>query len=161
MKQYRLVILCFGLLIVAGPLRSPAFAQDADAPRYRSRAELVAARRNLEQTFPETVRALRTSRLSPDKLNEAEGKLRRSEAATRVARQELQLIEDENQRQGYNREARSARADELRASLKQATDQLHSEIKTLLTPQQRDRFERRLQNQNRRRQRNAGAGVVL
>jgi hypothetical protein len=127
---------------------SPVLAQDVEAPQFRSRAEQLAARRNLEKTYPEVVRALRSLHLPSDKTIEAESKLRRSEAATRAAREELQSLEDQNARQGYNREVKSARADELRASLKQSTDQLHSEIKSLLTPQQRDRFEQRMQKQN-------------
>jgi Spy/CpxP family protein refolding chaperone len=128
---------------------SPAMAQHVEAPQFRSRAEQLTARRNLEKAYPEVMRALRTLRLSSDKMIEAESKLRRSEAASRAAREELQSLDDENARQGYNREARSARADELRGSLKQSTDQLHSEIKTLLTPQQRDQFDQRVQKLTR------------
>lgn len=140
-------LMCFGLLIVAAS--SPTFAQQSDVPQYRSRAEYIAARRELEKAFPEVSRALRTLHLPPDKMREAQDKLRQSEASTRAARQELKALEEENRRQGYSRENPSARAEELRASLKQSTDQLHSEIKTLLTPQQRDQFEQRLQKQNR------------
>ena len=136
------------LIIFGGSSFSVTFSQEVEAPQLRSRAEQVAARRNLEKTFPEVVRALRTLRLPADKMIEAEGKLRRSEAATRAAREELQSLEDETARQGYG-DARSERANELRASLQQSTDQLHSEIKSLLTPQQRDHFDQRVQKLNR------------
>lgn len=149
MKINIMRLMCLGLITLVSASFSPTLSQDVDVPQHRSRSEHLAARRNLEKVFPEVVRALRTLRLSSDKVMEAEGKLRQSEAATRAAREELQIIEDENARQGYGREARSTRADELRASLKQSTDQLHAEIKTLLTPQQRDQFDHRLQKLNR------------
>jgi hypothetical protein len=127
----------------------PLMGQGASTPVYRSRAEYVAARRELEKSFPEVTRALRTLHLPPDKMREAQAKLRQSEASTRAARQELQMLEEENRRQGYDRATKSARADELRASLQRSTDQLHTEIKNLLTPQQRDQFEQRSQKEKR------------
>ena len=74
-------------------------------------------------------------------------KLRRFETATRVAREELNALLQQEVRQGYNRQSNSERVNELRSRLQQARDQLQSEIKTLLTPQQREQFERRLQKE--------------
>ena len=124
---------------------SSIVAQDPETPQYRSRAELLAARRDLEKTFPEVVRALRTLRLPADKMDEARIKLRQADATTRAARQELQTLEAENNQQGCGpRSTTSKRADELRASLQQSSDQLQSEIKPLLNPKQREQFERQL-----------------
>lgn len=127
---------------------SPVLAQTGESDQFRSRSEYRAYHRKVEQAFPELVRAMRTLHLSPEKTAEIKAKLRGSEAATRATRQELQSLEENNKQQGYGRESKSARADELRALLKQSTDQLHSELKALLTPQQRDQLERRLQKQN-------------
>jgi len=108
--------------------------------------------RKVEQAYPELMRALRLLQLPPDKIAEARTRLKRHEATTRATRQELQVLDEENDRQGYDRPTlRSAAADELRASLQRSTAQLHSEIKTLLTPQQCDEFERHLQQQTRHR----------
>ena len=134
------------LLLGLGTL-CPVFAQDSEPPKYRSRAELVAARKKMAQTFPQEIRALRTLRLAPDKLNEAEMKLRQFELATRGANEELQNLVQQEDRQGYNRRSSSERVNELRTNLQQAREQLHAELKTLFTPQQREQFERRLQKE--------------
>lgn len=124
--------------------------QDGSTPKYRSRAELRAARQNLEKIFPEEMHALRALHLTPEKVAEAELKLRRSETATRGTREELQTLLQQQEKQGYNHQANSERVNELRTSLDQAKDQLHSELKTLLTTQQRERFEQRLQEERHR-----------
>src|SRR5688572_18302039 len=91
-------ILLFALLTtLAGSLFASVLAQDDGAPRFRSRSEQVSEQRKLKQAFPELVRALRTLHLSPDKMNQVATKLRRSEDATRSARQELQLLDEENE----------------------------------------------------------------
>lgn len=143
----RAILICAGAIVFQS---SPVVGQGDAKVVFRSRAEYIAARRNLEQTFPELLSALRTLRLPPDKMHEVEARLRVSENSIRAARQELRALEEDNEKQGYSRESKSARAEELRASLKQSTDQLESEIKNLLTPQQREQFDRHLQKQNRR-----------
>jgi len=122
-------------------------AQEPEAPRYHSRAELTAARQNLAKTFPEETRALHALRLSPDKIAQVESKLRRFEMTTRSTREELQTLLQQDVTQGYNRPSRSQRVNELRTSLQQAKDQLHSQIKSLLTREQQEQFERRLQKE--------------
>ena len=110
-------ILRLGLLLLVSVL-SPSLsvrAQESEQPRYRSRAELIAARQNLQRTFPEEMQALRALHLPPEKAAEAELKLRRSEAATRGAREELQALLQQD-RQGYNHRSSSERANELRLS---------------------------------------------
>jgi hypothetical protein len=144
-------ILRLGLLLLVSVL-FPSLsvrAQDSEQPRYRSRAELRAARQNLQRTFPEEMQALRALHLPPEKAADAELKLRRSEAATRGAREELQALLQQD-RQGYNHRSSSERANELRTSLEQAKEQLHSDLKTLLTAQQQQRFEQRLQKERRK-----------
>ena len=145
MKQSRgrLVLL---LLITALAACSHVYAQDtAAAPQFRSRGQYSAERWKTENAFPEVVRALRTLHLSADKMREAEAKLMRSEVETRAAREELQSL---TQAQEYNRRSGdSARVTELRTNLQKSTDQLHSEIKSLLTSQQRDEFDKHLRRQ--------------
>jgi len=135
------------LIAVWGFSFSSVSAQEPEAPRYHSSSELAAARQNIAKIFPEEIHALRTLHLTPDKVAEAEMKLRRYETATRVAREELNALLQQEVRQGYNRQSKSERVNQLRTSLQQARNQLHSEIKTLLTPQQQQQFERRLQKE--------------
>ena len=143
-------LLIVGLTGVGGHLFSPPLAQDVDVPRFRSRSEHVAEQRKVEKAFPEISRALRSLHLPPDKVADARTKLKRSEAATRAARQELQALEVENERQSYNRQStKTARAEELRSTLQQSTDQLQTEIKTLLNQNQREQFDRHLQKRAR------------
>ena len=128
----------------------PTHAQDSNNVTFRSRAELLANRRKVDEAFPEVIRALRTLHLPPHKIAEAETKLRLSESATRAARQELQALEVENERQSYNRQStKTERAEELRSSLQQSKDQLHADIKTLLDQNQREQFDRHLQKRGR------------
>ena len=145
MKQSRGRLMLL-LLITALAACSHVLAQDpAAAPQFRSRGQYSAEWRKTENAFPEVVRALRTLHLPADKMREAEAKLMRSEVETRVAREELQSL---TQAQEYNRRsAESARVTELRANLQKSTDQLHSEIKSMLTPQQRDEFDKHLRRQ--------------
>jgi Spy/CpxP family protein refolding chaperone len=149
MKQMsvRLVLL---LVFTGVAVCSQAVAQDPAAPpQFRSRGEYSAERRKTENAFPEVVRALRTLQLPADKMREAEAKLMRSEVETRAVREELQSL---IQAQEYNRRSGdSARVGELRTNLQKSRDQLHSEIKTLLTPQQRDQFDKHLRRQTRER----------
>jgi len=137
------------LFLTAAFFSSSVVAQDSELPRYRSRAELRAARQNLEKTFPEEMQALRVLHLPPEKAADAELKLRRSEAATRGAREELQALLQQD-RQSYNHRSSSERANELRTSLEQAKEQLHSDLKSLLTAQQQQRFDQRLQKERRK-----------
>jgi hypothetical protein len=127
-------------------------AQEAEAPRYHSRAELASARQNLAKTFPEETRALRTLHLPPDKVAQVESKLRRFEVTTRGAREELQTLLQQEVPQGINRPSKSQKVNELRTSLEQAKNQLHSQIKSLLTTQQQEQFERRLQKEHPKRE---------
>ena len=138
--------LILSLVITAIASCSHVLAQDpAAAPQFRSRGQYSAERRKTENAFPEVVRALRTLHLSADKMREAEAKLMRSEVETRAAREELQSL---TQAQEYNRRSGdSARVTELRTNLQKSTDQLHSEIKSLLTSQQRDEFDKHLRRQ--------------
>ena len=122
-------------------------AQEPEAPRYHSRAELNAARQDLAKIFPEETRALRTLHLPPDKVAQVESKLRRFEATTRSAREELQALLQQDLKQGYNRQSNSQRVNELRTSLQQLEDQLHLQIKSLLSKQQQEQFERRLKKE--------------
>lgn len=141
------------LVVTTVVMCSGAFAQDpATVPQFRSRSEHLAESRKVETAFPDLVRALRTLHLPPDKMNQAEAKLRRSEVETRPARQELQSLLQKQQGQDYERRSgNSSRVAELRTSLQALTDQLHSEIKGLLTQQQRDQLNRHLQRQTRER----------
>lgn len=137
------------LALTAVAICSQALAQDPAAPsQFRSRSEHTVERRKTETAFPEVVRVLRTLHLPPDKMREAEAKLMRSEAETRAAREELQSLTQRAGGQEYNRRSEtSARVTELRTNLQKSTDQLHSEIKSLLTPQQRDEFDKHLRRQ--------------
>lgn len=141
------------LLVTALASCSHVLAQNSAAPpQFRSRGEYSAERRKTENAFPEVVRALRTLHLPPDKMREAEVKLRRSEVETRAAREELQSLIQKAEAQDYNRRSdNSARVTELRTNLQKSTDQLHSQIKTLLTPQQRDQFDKYLRRPIRER----------
>jgi len=147
------VRLILPLVITGVAVCSQAVAQDpAAAPQFHSRGEYSAERRKTENAFPEVVRALRTLQLPPDKMREAESKLMRSEVATRAAREELQSLTQKAQAQEYNRRSDdSARVAELRTNLQKLKDQLHSEIKSLLTQQQQEQFERRLQKERPKR----------
>ena len=147
MKQMS-VRLILSLAIVGVALCSQVVAQDQAVPQFRSRGEYSAERRKTENAFPEVVRALRTLHLPPDKLREAEAKLTRSEVETRSTREELELLTQKAQTQDYGRRSDdSARVAELRTNLQKSTDQLHSEIKTLLTPPQRDQFDKYMRRQ--------------
>ena len=126
---------------------SSVSAQEPEAPRYHSRADVTAARQNLAKAFPEETRALRTLHLSPDKVAQVESKLRRFETTTRTTREELQTLLQQDVKQGYNRQSNSQRVNELRSSLQQSKDQLHLQIKSLLTKQQQEQFDRRLQKE--------------
>jgi predicted nucleic acid-binding Zn-ribbon protein len=144
--------LVMSLVITLVAMYSQALAQDpVAAPQFRSRSEYSAERRKTENAFPEVARALRTLHLPPDKMREAEAKLMRSEVETRTAREELQSLIQKAEGQEYNTRSDSARVTELRANLQKSTDQLHSEIKTLLTPQQRGQFDKYLRRQIRER----------
>ena len=156
MKQNRLSISfaqsIIGLAMITS-LWAPAFGQDSDLTIVRSRAEHLAERRKIQQAYPELVRALRTLHLPPDKMAEVEKKLKHSELTTRAVREELQSLFAEESRQDYDRQATNpARTDELRTSLKHATEQLQSDIKTLLTPQQAEQFDRHVQKQVRQKE---------
>ena len=99
----------------------PTHAQDSNNVTFRSRAELLANRRKVDEAFPEVIRALRTLHLPPHKIAEAETKLRLSESATPAARQELRALEEENNRQGVRTSiGEIARADGPRANLQQS-----------------------------------------
>jgi anti-sigma28 factor (negative regulator of flagellin synthesis) len=143
------VRLILALLITGVAMCSQALAQDTAAPpQFRSRSEYSAERRKTENAFPEVVRALRTLHLPPDKLREAEAKLTHSEVETRSTHEELELLTQKAQTQDYGRRSDdSARVAELRTNLQKSTDQLHSEIKTLLTPQQRVQFDKYMRRQ--------------
>ena len=145
--------LMLSLLVTALASCSHVLAQDpVAAPQFHSRGEYSAERRKTENAFPEVVRALRTLHLPPDKMREAEVKLRRSEVETRAAREELQLLTQKAQAQDYSgRSDNSARVTELRTNLQKSTDQLHKQLKTLLTPQQRDQFDKYLRRPIRER----------
>jgi DNA repair exonuclease SbcCD ATPase subunit len=132
---------------------SQALAQDpAGAPRFHSRSEHLAQRRKVEAAFPEVIRALRTLHLSPDKINQAEARLQRSEMETRAAREELQSLTEKQQGQDHaRRSGDSTRVAELRANLQRSTEQLHSDVKQLLTPQQRAQYDKQLQHGPRAR----------
>jgi len=85
-------------------------------------------------------------------LREAEAKLTHSEVETRAAREELQSLTQKAEAQDYGRRSDdSARVGELRTNLQKSKDQLHSEIKTLLTPQQRAQFDKYMRRQIRER----------
>ena len=150
-QSYRRLILSLVITTVASCCE--AIAQEpVAAPQFRSRGEYSAERRKTENAFPEVVRALRTLHLPPGKMREAEAKLTRSEVETRAAREELQSLIQKGEAQEYNRRSDdSARVAELRTNLQKSKDQLHSEIKTLLTPQQRDQFDKYLRRQIRER----------
>ena len=146
------IILSF-LIIVSG-FCGQTLAQDlSPAPQFRSRSESLAERRKVENAFPDLIRVLRTLHLPPDKMSEAETKLRRSEVETRATREELQSLTQKAERQNYNRHSSdNARATELRRNLQDSTDRLQSEIKGLLTQQQRDQFDRQLKRPNPKRE---------
>jgi len=151
MKQMS-VRLILSLAIVGVALCSQVVAQDQAVPQFRSRGEYSAERRKTENAFPEVVRALRTLHLPPGKMREAEAKLTRSEIETRAAREELQSLIQKAEAQDYGRRSvDSARIAELRTNLQKSTDQLHSKIKTLLTPPQRDQFDKYMRRQIRER----------
>jgi len=151
MKQMS-VRLILSLAIVGVALCSQVVAQDQAVPQFRSRNEYSAERRKTENAFPDVVRALRTLHLPPGKMREAEAKLTRSEIETRAAREELQSLIQKAEAQDYGRRSvDSARIAELRTNLQKSTDQLHSEIKTLLTPPQRDQFDKYMRRQIRER----------
>ena len=151
MKQMS-VRLILSLAIVGVALCSQVVAQDQAVPQFRSRGEYSAERRKTENAFPDVVRALRTLHLPPGKMREAEAKLTRSEIETRAAREELQSLIQKAEAQDYGRRSvDSARIAELRTNLQKSTDQLHSEIKTLLTPPQRDQFDKYMRRQIRER----------
>jgi len=151
MKQMS-VRLILSLAIVGVALCSQVVAQDQAVPQFRSRNEYSAERRKTENAFPDVVRALRTLHLPPGKMREAEAKLTRSEIETRAAREELQLLTQKAEAQDYGRRSvDSSRIAELRTNLQKSTDQLHSEIKTLLTPPQRDQFDKYMRRQIRER----------
>lgn len=138
-----------GLVLLASVLfpLSLVHAQEPEVPRYHSRAELNAARQDLAKTFPEETRALRTLHLPPDKVAQVESKLRRFEATTRGDREELHALLQQDLKQGYNRQSNSQRVNELRTNLQQSKDQLHLQIKSLLSKQQQEQFERRLKKE--------------
>lgn len=129
-------------------LCSQALAQDAaTAPRFRSRTEHLAERQKVETAFPDVIRALRTLRLPPDKRNQVEAKLQRAELETRATREELQSLSQKREGQYYERRSgNSARVAELRTSLQRSTEQLQSDIKALLPPQQRGQFDKQLRS---------------
>ena len=147
------VRLILPLVITGVAVCSQAVAQNpAAAPQFHSRGEYSAERQKTENAFPQVARALQTLHLPPDKMREAEAKLMRSQVETRAAREELQLLTQKAQAQDYSRRSGdSARVTELRTNLQKSTDQLHSEIKTLLTPQQRNQFDKYLRRQIRER----------
>lgn len=128
---------------------SPAMAQDGSDVKFHSRAEHLADRRKVEVAFPELTRALRVLHLPPEKLAQAENILKRYEAETRSARQELQHLVGEQTRQGLSgRGTEPPRATELRNGLQQSKNNLHTEIKGSLTPQQREQLDKHLQKRD-------------
>lgn len=138
---------------------SPALAQDSAGVKVHSRAEYLAERRKVEVAFPEFTRALRVLRLPPEKLAQAEGILRRYEAETRTARQELQQLVGDRTRQGYSGgDTEPSRATELQSGLQQTNDRLHTEIKGVLTPQQGEQLDRHLQKRDPHKNLNGDPG---
>jgi uncharacterized membrane protein len=151
MKQCRRIVPgLLQLMLITGlanSLGSAVLGQDNVV--VRSRAERVAGQRKTEATFPEVSRGLRELRLRGKKLNDAQNIVKRYETETRSSREELQLLLNEAPREDFARgHSESPRATQIRATLQQAVDNLHAEIKTLLTPQQREQFERHLEKQN-------------
>jgi hypothetical protein len=127
---------------------SPAIAQDSSGAKFHSRAEYLAERRKGEVAFPELTHALRVLHLPPDKLAQAENILRRYEAETRAARQELQQLVGRRTPRYGDRSPEQPRATDLRSGLQQAKDNLHAEIKAVLTPQQREQLDRYLEKRD-------------
>jgi hypothetical protein len=140
----QIVRLILSLALIAVAYCSHVAAQDtATAPQFHSRSEHLEQRRKVETAFPDVIRALRTLHLPPGKMNQAEAKLQRSELETRAARAELQSLSQKQQGQDYERRsANSARVAELRAGLQKSTEQLDSDIKALLTPPQRNQYDK-------------------
>jgi hypothetical protein len=137
---------------------SPAIAQESASVRVHSLAEYLAERRKVEVAFPEFTRALRVLHLPPEKLAQAESILRRYEAETRTARQELQQLVGERTPRYGDRNPEHPRATELRSGLQQSRDNLHTEIKGVLTPQQREQLDRHLQKRDPHKNLNGDPG---
>src|SRR5215467_6731532 len=118
------VRLIFSLALIAGAYGSHVYAQNpATVPQFHSRSEHLAQVRKVETAFPDVVRALRTLHLPPDKMNQAEAKLQRSEVETRAAREELQSLQKQQVQDYERRSANSARLAELRSGLQRSTEQ--------------------------------------
>ncbi|HET6889474.1 MAG TPA: hypothetical protein VFH31_00100 [Pyrinomonadaceae bacterium] len=87
----RMRLTCLGLIALGGSSFSATFSQEPDVPQFGAAPSKWRRVAILKRLIPKWVRALCTLHFPPDKMSEAHAKLQRSVAATKAAREKLQL----------------------------------------------------------------------